>query len=607
VVKRLLHSVIIYFSFFFLCLNVHAQTSMYTYKVHVKDADGMPVPNLQVWIQDADLQVTNADGAFSFESDVPLRMPIRADLENLQYELLQLAFFEDESTIRLTVERILLENEFSRIVVRNAAGEPLPELVISLGGKPYKTDEQGQVKLADPLFYPQYIEVNSSAHRIYEKNFSAPEHTLYLGVEELPEEFLLADTLMKSYEADFDRIASQLQTERKLFEEKNQEIRGEILKIRDNLIKEDDLSTEQKQELRNYLARMETAVEANSEALRQSEARTREAIDKLKQLISEKDSLNVLAQGRIQQMEIEKAAADENYRQKVILFASISVGLLLLALLIYLIAMKFREQKEFLARINSRLNKTQRELTRTVRELKVQRAQIEDHNQQLEVFVYKASHDIKGPLRSIMGLTQLGLHDVQDAGAQEYFQHIHRSTKRLDNLLMDLLKLTRTKQAKIEKEPLEVAPLVDEAIQSFGNSPNFSRMQFELEIEEGLHINSDEKMLYSVIQNFVENGIKYADLDKAQPQLKVSARYNEQEKSVDLVFEDNGLGIEKEHLPKIFDMFYKIDPQSDGTGLGLHIVKLSIEKLGGTLHVRSARGKGSCFTIRFYEAAIVPA
>lgn len=606
--KRLLYQLILSFGLLSCALTIRAQeAASFQYTVEAEDLQGNAVAGLKVWVADEALKATDTRGQFTLTTEKPLRMPILAEIEDIRYELVQLAFFEEGNKVLLTVERMLLENEFNRLLVKNAEQRPVPDLVISLNGKPYRLSSSGTLALENPLTFPAVVELNNSEYKLYETHFSAEQHALYLGVEKLPEELIADDTLMQIYEADFDRIARQLQKERKVFEEKNEEIRTEILKIRDNLIKEEELSEEQKGELRNYLARMETAVEANNEALRQSEARTREALNKLKQIVSEKDSINLVAQAQILRNEQEKVELKARYREKVILFTGICLALLLLSLVIYLIAVKFQRQKHFLKEINSRLKATQHQLTRSIKELNTKRAEIEDHNQQLEVFVYKASHDIKGPLRSIMGLTEIGMKDVQDNAAQEYFDHIHRSTKRLDNLLMDLLKLTRTKQAVIEKQPVNLPAMIHEAIQSFSNSPNFDRIEFDLELEEGLQFSSDEKMLYSVIQNFVENGIKYADPEKETLKLKISAVYNPEEECLELSFEDNGLGIEKEHLPKIFDMFYKVNPQSDGTGLGLHIVKLTIEKLGGTMHVRSTQGKGSCFTIRFYEKVAVPA
>jgi signal transduction histidine kinase len=122
-------------------------------------------------------------------------------------------------------------------------------------------------------------------------------------------------------------------------------------------------------------------------------------------------------------------------------------------------------------------------------------------------------------------------------------------------------------------------------------------MTFTVDIDPKLQYNTDEKIFYSIVQNFIENGIKYKDDKKPKPYLKIKAAMVNGK--LVMKFEDNGLGIAEEHHLKIFDMFYKIDPSSNGTGLGLHIVKLNIEKLNGKVGVESAVGKGTTFTVVF--------
>jgi signal transduction histidine kinase len=94
--------------------------------------------------------------------------------------------------------------------------------------------------------------------------------------------------------------------------------------------------------------------------------------------------------------------------------------------------------------------------------VKQRTSELKEANEQLETFVYKASHDIKGPLRSIIGLTTIGQKDVKDETALNYFDHILKSTKKLDMLLRDLLEVTKVKQATIQKKHIHFNDLVTE-------------------------------------------------------------------------------------------------------------------------------------------------
>lgn len=568
-------------------------------QVKVQDQGGMPLEGAAISILDSDYYFPDAEGAFVLKK-AALTIPVRAEFRDKRFEILEIAYFEEENRLLVKAERIYQPDEVLEIGFHTQEGSKVDEKIdFRYQGASYTTNSQGVLALSQPIRYTEE-EWSVTGYEVTARELNKKTHRLQVTLKPLPQNLPLpADTVMLSYEADFDRISREIERERIIFEEKNKEIEQEILNIRDNLIQEDQISEGQRKELKRYLGNMEKVVRENSEAIRQSEDRTREALDRLRMIILEKDSLNEVAQGRIVQMEAKQLAVEENYQRKMIIFSVIFTALLLGSLLIYFFAVKFRRQKFWLKEVNKRLRSMQYELTGSLRELNLRKAQIEDHNSQLELFVYKASHDIKGPLRSIMGLTQIGLHDVKDTTAQEYFGHIHKSTKRLDNLLADLLRLTKAKNAEVEKQEIDLPLMVNEIIQSFKNIPHFDRVQIQVDIQEGVHFESDEKMLYSVVQNFIENGIKYCDPRKEEPYLNISVSQGAGETV--FRFKDNGLGLGAEQLPKIFDMFYKIDPNSEGTGLGLHIVKVTIEKLGGTIKVNSRKGSGSLFTITFYD------
>ncbi|HXA02973.1 MAG TPA: sensor histidine kinase, partial [Cytophagaceae bacterium] len=221
--------------------------------------------------------------------------------------------------------------------------------------------------------------------------------------------------------------------------------------------------------------------------------------------------------------------------------------------------------------------------------------ELKEKNEQLDTFVYKASHDIKGPLKSIIGLTTVGKMDLPDEKTQVYFDQILKSTNKLDNLLTELLNLTRVKQLKVEKAKFNFKHTVNEVLKSFEHAPNYSRMQFDIHVDQLGDFYTDENMAYSVVQNMIENAIKYMDLRKQNNYLKIDIRTDMN--SARMEFEDNGLGIPDDLQPRIFDMFFKVNSGSAGSGLGLHITKISVEKLGGRTELKSKVGIGTTFIV----------
>ena len=222
--------------------------------------------------------------------------------------------------------------------------------------------------------------------------------------------------------------------------------------------------------------------------------------------------------------------------------------------------------------------------------------ELEEANQRLETFVYKASHDIKGPLKSIIGLTTIGQKDVKDEMAKTYFDHILHSTKKLDSLLMDLLMVTKVRQTELIKEVIDFEEMVGEILSSFENLPNYKTINITTEVSILNDFSSDKKMLHSVIQNLIENPIKYQDPTKSQSFLHIKINVNKAGHA-ELAFKDNGLGIKQDIQKNIFDMFFKANEKSNGTGLGLYIVKSTVEKLKGTIRLESEEGKGSTFYV----------
>jgi signal transduction histidine kinase len=223
--------------------------------------------------------------------------------------------------------------------------------------------------------------------------------------------------------------------------------------------------------------------------------------------------------------------------------------------------------------------------------------ELEDKNKQLDSLIYKSSHDLKGPLKSIIGLTTVGKMDVKDPAAREYFDHILLSTKRLDRVLADLLDITKVNENKLKHERVDFSHIIKEIIMSFENIEGFKDMKINIDIQQEKDFYGDEKMLYSVFQNMIENAFKYRDPTKNPPMLDISIISDKQKTKIE--FKDNGLGIDAELKDKVFDMFFKANEQSSGTGLGLYLVKLSIQKMGGHLYLQTAKGEGSLFTIVF--------
>ncbi len=214
--------------------------------------------------------------------------------------------------------------------------------------------------------------------------------------------------------------------------------------------------------------------------------------------------------------------------------------------------------------------------------------------EQLDNFVYRASHDIKGPLRSLMGLSMLGVKESKEERIHEYFQHSHKTSMRLDKILGTLLNMTKSRQTALHFVPIDFGTIINEIIYTFRLQEEFKNLKIDTSISTSEIFHADEYLVYSILQNLTDNALKFqTGTDRSFLNISITAN----EKGASIVFADNGRGIKKEHLHRIFDMFIRTDETSKGSGLGLFIVKQYLERLKGTVHVESEYGKGTTFTI----------
>jgi len=272
-------------------------------------------------------------------------------------------------------------------------------------------------------------------------------------------------------------------------------------------------------------------------------------------------------------------------------FYSFNVGVVI-QLIVLSIALADRvkilidEKEEIKDQVNRQLEEKVKERT----------LEIQDKNEQLDSFVYKASHDIKGPLRSLMGLTKVGLVDFKEIPkVVSYFEHILKTATRLDMVLEDLLVVTKIKNTKIQQQEIDFEAMVYEILETFNHLKGYEKIKLKLSAKGSLPLISDETILYSIIQNLIENVIKYQD--EAKPESYLDISLNVSSKMATLIVEDNGAGISPSHLNHIFDMFYKINERSIGSGLGLYILRQAVQRLNGKVTVNSVLGQGSTFIV----------
>jgi signal transduction histidine kinase len=217
---------------------------------------------------------------------------------------------------------------------------------------------------------------------------------------------------------------------------------------------------------------------------------------------------------------------------------------------------------------------------------------------ELDKFVYNASHDLSAPLKSILGLVHIARLEKDKNHLNEHFDYIEKSINKQERVINDLIRYSRNSKNEVSVKNINLSKLVDEALSELKYYPGFDEVKIFKKLKLDCVL-TDESRLQVVLNNLLSNAIKYRDRDKNICEIIISSSTENGQWVLEI--EDNGQGIGIGESKKIFDMFYRANECSDGSGLGLFIVAETVEKMNGTIEVKSQLSKGSIFTLRFHN------
>ncbi len=222
-------------------------------------------------------------------------------------------------------------------------------------------------------------------------------------------------------------------------------------------------------------------------------------------------------------------------------------------------------------------------------------------NTELDRFVYSASHDLRAPIASLIGLMNLANNTDDAHEIKELLKLGEKVLVQLDIFIKEIADYSRNAKANIEIESIELQSFFEDILDHYKFYDDSIQIEKTIEVDENLKISSDKSRLRAILNNLVSNAIRYSDLDKPTPFLKLSATTSKHESKNEIIIKvaDNGRGILAEHLNKIYEMFYRATDSKTGSGLGLFIVKETVEKLGGKISVESNYATGTTFTLYF--------
>ena len=246
---------------------------------------------------------------------------------------------------------------------------------------------------------------------------------------------------------------------------------------------------------------------------------------------------------------------------------------------------------------NRELDETNEILTNQKNEMSILVKELSDRNFELDQFVYKISHDIRSPFTSILGLVNLMKIESDPVRLQESVKHIEKSVLRLDMFVKSMLNFARVSRENQQPEEIFFHILIDECLNDLKYLENFSKIIIEINVnDKKAKFYSDTLKINSIFRNIISNAVKYLN-PYAKESSYLIINIDIEPSVAHISFEDNGIGIKEEFLNKIFGMFVRATERSDGSGLGLYIVKQAVERLNGTIGIKSKYGEGTIMQI----------
>lgn len=226
-------------------------------------------------------------------------------------------------------------------------------------------------------------------------------------------------------------------------------------------------------------------------------------------------------------------------------------------------------------------------------ELMLKNNQLAKTNEELDRFVYSASHDMRAPLSSLLGLIHLAEIGKPSEEQKTYLTMMKDRIHVMEGFIREVTDYSRNTRLGLSLNPVSLHTVVKDVVSNLSYAEEGRNVRVIIEIDPSLSITTDVTRVKVVLNNLISNAYKY---HQPSGDRYIRVRAVVRGSLVYVAVEDNGRGIPSEHHHRIFEMFFRASEDSEGSGLGLYIVKETLQKLGGDISVQSESGKGSTFT-----------
>jgi signal transduction histidine kinase/Tfp pilus assembly protein PilF len=245
---------------------------------------------------------------------------------------------------------------------------------------------------------------------------------------------------------------------------------------------------------------------------------------------------------------------------------------------------QLHKANEELQRLNTGLESTIRERT----------YELQKSNDELDTFLYQSSHALRRPIVNIMGLVQIARLDPDKDNLTNVYLKIDDTSSRMDLMLKKLAMVSEINMTSIDQQLIDFESIMVETLASLNIFLRDKHIDFHSTIDPKIKFYSDKRLIGIIFHNLMENAINFNDKEK---EAYIKIQIIDEQESIKIILKDNGIGIAKEVIANVFEMFSIGTNLSKGYGLGLYIVKKGVKKLNGQIHLFSKEGEFTQFEV----------
>ncbi|MEX2511804.1 MAG: hybrid sensor histidine kinase/response regulator [Cyclobacteriaceae bacterium] len=234
-------------------------------------------------------------------------------------------------------------------------------------------------------------------------------------------------------------------------------------------------------------------------------------------------------------------------------------------------------------------------------ELKEKNSRLQKLHTEMNQFVYSLSHELRGPLMSISGISKLAKMEVKNPEIIEYFEMIDSATLKLDDFIYKMLDFYRSTKIENRIVSIDFREIFDLLLTEYGKKWDLNEVRIEVDIVQDRPFSSDESKIRVILNNLFSNAFKFQK-EAGEKNIRIKIKVLANKAIIEIA--DNGIGIEEKHRKEVFNLFHRATQRNVGSGLGLYMVKESVEQLKGNVFLNSDLGSGTVITVNLPDLLV---